>query len=237
MEEGHPFGLGAAWRTLVGNEAQYGLLSIAHHSDDGAQRLLLGYAYGVESATQAVYQLVHHLVAERVVYLSGRHSGVYPHGDGDDVFPVGLMPEVQEDGASITTQLFDVFRVGESHAAAHLLVGDMHQLHRFHYIVAEVTVEFLLYLFDLLLRLFGERMGKVLAHHLTSVPHDVVYKRIDEVAQYIEYPQRPYGYGFEYECEQGKLNFIYHQVYLLFDNLRFTIYLLFSNCVIYSASA
>ena len=120
------------------------------------------------------------------------------------------MSQIDKERFAVATQLLYKLGVGEAQTATHLLVGDVHQLHRLQYVVTEVAVKPLLNLAYLLFGLLGKGALEILAHHLTSVPYDVVYERVDEVAQYIEYPQRPYGYGLECEREQGKLKFFPH---------------------------
>ena len=129
-----------------------------------------------------------------MVYLAGGKVGVCPHGDGDHILPVALMAQIDKERFAVATQLLYELGVGEAQATAHLLVGDVHQLHRFQHVVAEVAVEFLLNLPNLLLGLLGEGVHKVVVHHLASIAHHIIHDRIYEATQHIEHPIRPNGY-------------------------------------------
>ena len=95
------------------------------------------------------------------------------------------MAQIYKQWASVCTQFLDKAAVGETHASAHLLVGDMHEFKGFHYIVAEMPVEFLLYLKDFLIGFFREGVDEVFMYYLSTVSHDMIYDGIDEVADQI----------------------------------------------------
>ena len=77
----------------------------------------------------------------------------------------------------------------------------MQHLDGLHDIVAEVSVELLFDLYDLLLGLFWERVDKICAHDFTPIPYYIIYKGVNKAAEKIQDAVWPYRDGFQRECQ------------------------------------
>ena len=76
----------------------------------------------------------------------------------------------------------------ELHIALDIILAHPVVLYHLHKVVTEVTVEFLLDS-DYLLQFFlGERLYKIVAHHLATVTYNVVHRIIEECRDEVQYP-------------------------------------------------
>ena len=84
------------------------------------------------------------------------------------------MSKVYEKRTSVVTEFFYEFAVGEVHASAYLVVGDMKEFECFHDIVAEVPVELLLDGNNLFFRFFRKRIDKIASYNFASVSYQII---------------------------------------------------------------
>ena len=77
----------------------------------------------------------------------------------------------------------------------------MHHLDSLHDIVAEVPIEFLFDLYDLLFILFREGIDKICAYDFAPIPYYIIYKGVNKSAEKIQDAVWPYRDGFQRECQ------------------------------------